>query len=229
VDATARAFLELVRIGVIQPHCPRRARWPETPSELIDPVTLHAKGGRSAQRGVTGERKMSRHQRSTCPKEAAEKKGGFAVCTPAQSLQIFGSAGGIRGERSGAKGKRGWSCRPWPDRSRKHVRNISFCAKAANSEGIKPIIGLEAYFVEDRHQKKFTRDNRDKRYQQIFLAKNMDGYRNLAEMCSLGFIEGYYYKFPRIDRELVEKYREGVIATYRWVCRERSRPDSEPG
>src|SRR5690625_7625031 len=60
--------------------------------------------------------------------------------------------------------------------------------------------------------KRFTRDHRDKRYQQVFLAKNRQGYLNLAEMSSLGFIEGYYYKFPRIDRELVIKHREGLIA-----------------
>src|SRR5690625_3702705 len=85
--------------------------------------------------------------------------------------------------------------------------------QAAHREGIKPIIGAECYFVEDRHQKKFTRENRDKRYRQTFLAKNMEGYRNLAELCSLGYIEGYYYKFPRIDRELVARYRENLITT----------------
>src|SRR5690625_3017823 len=83
---------------------------------------------------------------------------------------------------------------------------------ACEAAGVKPIIGLEAYFVEDRHMKRFTRDHRDKRYQQVFLAKNRQGYLNLAEMSSLGFIEGYYYKFPRIDRELVIKHREGLIA-----------------
>ena len=67
--------------------------------------------------------------------------------------------------------------------------------KLATSQGIKPIIGLEAYFVEDRHEKKFTRDRKDKRFRQVFLAKNREGYENLAEMCSLGFIEGYYYNF----------------------------------
>ncbi|MEX2351158.1 MAG: DNA polymerase III subunit alpha, partial [Balneolaceae bacterium] len=61
--------------------------------------------------------------------------------------------------------------------------------------------------------KRFTLDHKDQRYQQVFFAKNMEGYRNLAEMCSLGFVEGYYYKFPRIDRQLVRKYREGLIAT----------------
>src|SRR5690625_6951075 len=82
---------------------------------------------------------------------------------------------------------------------------------ACEKSSVKPIIGLEAYFVEDRHMKRFTRDHRDKRYQQVFLAKNRQGYLNLAEMSSLGFIEGYYYKFPRIERELVIKHIIGLI------------------
>lgn len=85
--------------------------------------------------------------------------------------------------------------------------------KEALQQGIKPIIGCECYFVEDRLQKRFTRDNRDKRYRQVFLVKNRQGYQNLSELCSLGFTEGYYYKFPRIDRELVARYREGLMTT----------------
>jgi DNA polymerase-3 subunit alpha len=84
--------------------------------------------------------------------------------------------------------------------------------QAAHAEGIKPIIGCELYFVEDRHQKSFTRDHKDRRYQQPFLVKNRKGFENLSVLSSLGFTEGYYYKFPRIDRELVQTYREGLIA-----------------
>jgi DNA polymerase III subunit alpha len=78
---------------------------------------------------------------------------------------------------------------------------------------VKPIVGCEFYLVENRHQKQFTKDNRDKRYHQLFLAKNEIGYRNLSKLCSLGYIEGLYSKWPRIDKELVLKYHEGLIAT----------------
>ena len=78
---------------------------------------------------------------------------------------------------------------------------------------VKPIVGCEFYFVEDRHKKQFTRELKDKRYHQLFLAKNEEGYRNLSIMCSLGFIEGYYQKYPRIDKELIVRYHKGLIAT----------------
>ncbi|MCB0503500.1 MAG: DNA polymerase III subunit alpha, partial [Bacteroidetes bacterium] len=82
-----------------------------------------------------------------------------------------------------------------------------------NKAGIKPIIGCEFYVVEDRFQQSFTRGKKDKRYHQLILAKNQTGYHNLSKLCSLGFIEGLYGKFPRIDRALIKQYKEGLIAT----------------
>lgn len=78
---------------------------------------------------------------------------------------------------------------------------------------VKPIVGCEFYVVRDRHAKSFTKDVKDNRYHQVLLAKNAKGYQNLVKLTSLGFIEGMYSKYPRIDKELIEKYREGLIAT----------------
>src|SRR5690606_38227770 len=61
--------------------------------------------------------------------------------------------------------------------------------------------------------KQFTREEKDQRFHQLLLAKNAEGYKNLSKLCSLGFIEGYYSKYPRIDKELVEKYHTGLVAT----------------
>jgi len=78
---------------------------------------------------------------------------------------------------------------------------------AAKKHQIKAIIGCEFYMAPDMY------DHKDKtRYHQLILAKNDVGYKNIARLCSLGFIEGYYYK-PRIDKNLLKKYREGLIAT----------------
>ena len=78
---------------------------------------------------------------------------------------------------------------------------------------VKPIVGCEFYLVENRHKRQFTRDEKDIRYHQVLLAKNELGYRNLVKLSSLGYIEGLYGKYPRIDKELIEKYHEGLIAT----------------
>ena len=82
-----------------------------------------------------------------------------------------------------------------------------------NKQGVIPIVGCEFYVVEDRHVKKFTQNKKDKRYHQLILAKDQNGYNNLSKLCSLGFTEGYYSKYPRIDKELIKKYSEGLIAT----------------
>jgi DNA polymerase-3 subunit alpha len=101
---------------------------------------------------------------------------------------------------------------------------FSFVAEAYNNKlnpadpkdkrlKVKPIVGCEFYLVENRHKRAFTREEKDIRYHQVLLAKNDQGYRNLIKLCSLGYIEGLYGKYPRIDKELILQYHQGLIAT----------------
>ena len=96
---------------------------------------------------------------------------------------------------------------------------FEFVAEAYKHKGengkplVKPVVGCEFYITETRHQKTFTKDQKDKRQHQILLAKNETGYKNLIKLTSLGFTEGMYGKYPRIDKELILKYHEGLIAT----------------
>jgi DNA polymerase III subunit alpha len=88
--------------------------------------------------------------------------------------------------------------------------------KHKNDDGslkVKPIVGCEFYVVENRHRKTFTKEQKDRRFHQVLLAKNPVGYQNLIRLTSLGYTEGIYSKYPRIDKELIEKYHEGLIAT----------------
>lgn len=78
---------------------------------------------------------------------------------------------------------------------------------------VKPIVGCEFYIVEDRTIQQFTKEKKDKRYHQLLLAKNKQGYKNLIKLCSLGYTEGLYGKYPRIDKELIIQYHEGLIAS----------------
>src|ERR1700749_823627 len=83
----------------------------------------------------------------------------------------------------------------------------------AGKHNVKPIVGCAFYVVDDRHKKQFTKEKKDKRYHQLMLAKNPEGYKNLVKLCSLGYMEGLYSKWPRIDKELILKYHKGIIAT----------------
>ena len=82
--------------------------------------------------------------------------------------------------------------------------------KLAKKAGIKPIIGVEAYIAErSRLDKEPGIDN--KRYHVTLLAKNNEGYKNLIQLVTLSNLEGYYYK-PRMDKEILRKHSNGIIA-----------------
>jgi len=83
--------------------------------------------------------------------------------------------------------------------------------QTCKKEGIKPIIGVEAYLAKGSRFDKATRDDA-RNYHLVLLAKNNVGYRNLIKLTTLAHMEGFYYK-PRIDWELLKKYHEGLIAT----------------
>ncbi|MEO6730924.1 MAG: DNA polymerase III subunit alpha [Ferruginibacter sp.] len=78
---------------------------------------------------------------------------------------------------------------------------------------VKPIVGCEFYITTDRTRKTFSKEEKDPRHHQILLAKNETGYKNLVKLTSLGYIEGMYSKYPRIDKQLIHIYHEGLIAT----------------
>ncbi|MFN3270851.1 MAG: PHP domain-containing protein, partial [Candidatus Kapaibacteriota bacterium] len=81
----------------------------------------------------------------------------------------------------------------------------------ARRKGIKPIIGFEAYLATGSRFDKTAGKTKKKNYYHILLiAKDYQGYKNLIKLTTLAHLEGFYYK-PRIDKELLEKYREGII------------------
>ena len=81
--------------------------------------------------------------------------------------------------------------------------------KEAKARGIKPIIGLEAYVAARKHTDKDPQKDKN-RYHIILLAMNHTGYQNLMKLSTLANLEGFYY-YPRVDRDLLEKYNEGLI------------------
>ncbi len=93
---------------------------------------------------------------------------------------------------------------------------VATAYKYKNDNGtlkVKPVVGCEFYLVADRTIQTFTKDKKDKRFHQVLLAKNEEGYKNLVKLCSIGFIEGLYSKWPRIDKQVLLQHHQGLIAT----------------
>lgn len=81
------------------------------------------------------------------------------------------------------------------------------CKKA----GIKPIIGVEAYVAENMYDKRPGGDSKWGYYHLVLLAENNAGYKNLIKLVTAGHLDGFYYR-PRIDRNLMRRHAEGIIA-----------------
>ena len=80
-------------------------------------------------------------------------------------------------------------------------------AATEGGHGVKPIIGLELYVVNDRRARSGVKE----RYHHLtLLATDNDGYRNLVQLSTRAYLEGYYYK-PRADWELLEQHHDGLI------------------
>ena len=85
--------------------------------------------------------------------------------------------------------------------------------KAARKEGLKPIIGMEAYVAPgDRRDRSRSGQGERAYYHLVMLARDLEGYRNLVKLSSIGFTEGFYHR-PRVDREVLARHHEGIIVT----------------
>jgi DNA polymerase III subunit alpha len=79
----------------------------------------------------------------------------------------------------------------------------------AKTHGVKPIIGCEVYVAPDNHKNRGSDAERSNHL--VLLCENEEGYRNLIQLVSTGFLDGFYYK-PRVDHELLAKHGKGLIA-----------------
>jgi DNA polymerase-3 subunit alpha len=205
VQATARCFFELVRLGVIGAekaglsqnelqefilHNPRP----------VEPANIDTKRFRQA----TGTRTVE--QRPGPPTVSTGSYCHLHVHSQYSVLQATPDVSEIIDRAAALK---------MPAVALTDHANLfgaySFVSEAREKR-IKPILGCELYIAAERTRKRFTKDNPDIRHSQVLLAKDIRGYRNLSRLSSLGYIEGLYGLFPRIDKELVRQYRDGLIA-----------------
>ncbi|WP_419868253.1 DNA polymerase III subunit alpha [Chryseobacterium sp. CT-SW4] len=109
------------------------------------------------------------------------------------------------------------------DRAKKHKEYLAkkqeaeengqeFKDPEPSADPLIPIVGCEFYISDRYEQKQFTKDDPDRRTQVVLLAKDFNGYKNLAKLSSIGFLKGFYFGVPRVSRELIAEYKEGVIA-----------------
>ena len=86
--------------------------------------------------------------------------------------------------------------------------------KEARKRGVKPILGCEVYVSAGKYTEKTYNQGNNKwgYYHLVLLAQNNTGYKNLMKLITIGYLDGFYYK-PRIDKDLLKKYNEGLIAT----------------
>ncbi len=97
------------------------------------------------------------------------------------------------------------------DQTRAKIAKLTALVEQQEKDPFRPIIGCEVYVSPTSRFDKKGKEDRSGHHL-ILLAKNKTGYHNLVKLVSLGYIEGFYYK-PRIDKDILEKYREGLIVS----------------
>tara|TARA_Y100001935_G_scaffold105768_1_gene87725 strand:+ start:92292 stop:96503 length:4212 start_codon:yes stop_codon:yes gene_type:complete len=210
VEATARCFLELVYLGIIKVNFPLDAKLYEHSQsymvrenyiDLVSPSRFKKKDDEIVEEDDSGiEVDDQLHK--------LDENVVFTHLHCHSKYSVLQATAGVKELVAKAK-ELGMPAVALTDLGNMYGA-FAFAAEAHRQE-ITPILGCELYVVDDRHQKKFTRENRDRRYQIPILAKNQNGYKNLAKICSVGFTEGYYYKFPRVDKEVIKEHSEDLI------------------
>ncbi|MFP4091805.1 MAG: DNA polymerase III subunit alpha [Cyclobacteriaceae bacterium] len=202
VDATARCFFGLLKEKVVKPFSD------EVP---LDQITYEAPDLEASSRAAAKEKESAATTIPVTDQPVKNiKTAPFSHLHVHSQYSILQSTASIKQLVEAAKKME------MPAIAITDLGNLFGAFKAVaegKKQGVKVIIGCDVYMVEDRHQKKFTKDMKDQRSLQLLLAKNQEGYQNLSKLCSLGYIEGYYGGFPRVDKELIKEYKQGLIAT----------------
>ncbi|MEP5611665.1 MAG: DNA polymerase III subunit alpha [Cyclobacteriaceae bacterium] len=197
VDATAKAFFECLRRSIIAPIDDTEPSQIEYEAPNLDDANFATKREKST--GKIGDQQVS----------AEDIKGSFCHLHGHSQFSVLQATPDVKEIVSKAKEYE------MPAVALTDLGNMFGAFKfvgAAVKAGIKPIVGCEFFVAEERLKLQFTKDNPDKRFRQILLAKTKKGYENLIKLSSIAYKEGNYGLYPRIDKELIEKYSEGLIA-----------------
>ena len=207
VIATARAFLELVRIGVIDGERLKKEE------EFIEEFKKHNPDVVAPEDIRFVSLKEEKKKKVVIPKEAdappVAGAGGFSHLHVHSQYSVLKATPDVEQIVDKAV-ELGMPAVALTDLG--NMFGIFAFVQKAIEKGIKPVAGCEFYISRERKRKKFTKDNPDIRHNQVLLAKNIKGYQNLSKLSSLGYMEGLYGLYPRIDKDLISQHKEGLIA-----------------
>lgn len=221
VEATARAFFELVRIGIINqtvfkgyPELSEGLRsHDKTKVPLFGIKHLNLKKeSKKVSKKISKENVDDRKIIDSIPEKLISAP--FAHLHNNTQFSVLQSTSRI-GNLVKKAGESNMSAIAITDRGNmmgcfhfiKAIKNYnSSISEDSEKTQIKPIIGCELNVCSNHKDK----SNRDDGYQIVFLAKNKNGYKNLSKMCSIGYTEGFYY-VPRVDRSIIEQYKSDLI------------------
>ncbi len=207
VEATSRAFLELIRIGVYTDErldfSPEdRQAFLEQNPDTVAPIGLEVESFKELARKLTEEATVKRQGEEKLDVTTKQPFVHLHVHTQFSILQATVDISGLIARAKELE---------MPAVAMTDFANLYGAfqfTREALAHDIKPIVGAE-FYVCRQHTDKSVKDNG---YQQVFLAKNKQGYHNLAKLSSHAFVDGFYY-VPRIDKELLLQYKEHLIAT----------------
>lgn len=208
VVATARCFLELVRLGVISAQRLQQApefytNFREANPDIMAPADIDIESNfvdSEVVKETSIEEEISEIEQQAV-EVVGEKK--FTHLHVHSQYSILDGAAPIAALVNKAK-EDGMEALALTDHG--NMFGIKEFHAACKGAGIKPILGVEAYLVDDLTQKDKTN------YHIVLLAKNETGYKNLLKLVSIANIKGMYYK-PRIDKKVLEEYSEGLIVS----------------
>ncbi|MFN3529361.1 MAG: DNA polymerase III subunit alpha [Bacteroidia bacterium] len=208
VEATARCFLELIRLGVISAtrvglEGDKLAEYQSANPSVIDAIGLNTQPYKplSDQAEQTSDALQ-------IPSEVLASETdirGFVHLHCHTQFSLTPGTSGVEDLVNHAKSE-GSMAIAMTDHG--NLYGAFAFVNAAFKAGVKPIIGAEFNVCRDMHDKK----NKDNGYGTVFLAKNKIGYHNLVKLASHAFLDGYYY-MPRIDKELLVQYKDELIVT----------------
>jgi DNA polymerase-3 subunit alpha len=197
VSATARCYFGLISVGIAPPLGDL-----EADAVVYEPPVLDAANfeKRKKKKGIKIPEIFKGKVDKFIPFSHLHVHSQFSI------LQSTASVGGLI---KFAK-ENGMPAIAFTDHGNMHAAFKAVGEGAKND--VKVIIGCEFYVAQERTKTKFTKSDRDRRFNQVLLAKDQEAYHRLAKLCSLGYIDGYYAGFPRIGKDLIEEYHEGLIA-----------------